>query len=83
MSYQSQPVTVSIMGGQIVGLQEAILAIHEALKGVNAGTLDGADLDDAIYAAVDLLPADMRKDVPPRKEIKKPTKPAAPFEELL
>lgn len=77
----SESILLAIMGGNLLTANEAILAIYHALHGVNAGTLDGADLDAAIYAAVDGLPDDMRpEDLPPRKVVRKSKK---RFEDML
>ena len=83
MSYQSEPIYKAIMGGEILGLQQAIAGIVRALEGVNKGTLDGADLDEAIYAAADLIPPEMLdEEAVPRKQTKKPAPPAS-YEDLL
>jgi hypothetical protein len=84
MSHSSEPIITAIRGGEVLALHQAIETIWKALDGVNAGALDGADLDDAIYAAVDLLPSDMRNGyLPMEKKFERKVPQVDQFEDLL
>lgn len=65
----SVPECIQTMHNELTDAYRAIDTIWAALDGVTTGALDGADLDDAIYAAVELVPPTMRGDrpLPPKK----------------
>ena len=85
MSYQSEPIYKAIMGGEILGLQQAIEKIWRAhlvavLNGGGSAQFK-RHVEPAIYEAAKLLPEEMRRGDVPKTERKKPVPPAE-FEDL-